>query len=41
VSQRSDEEMIESDNEPTQVMEERHSSSLKVRIPDVDYHDVT
>ena len=41
MSQHSDEEMIENDNEPTQVMEERHNSSLKERIPDVDYYDAT
>ena len=39
MSQHSDEEMIENDNEPTQDMEERHNSSLKERIPDVDYYD--
>ena len=35
----SDEEMIESETEPTQVMEERHSCTLSKKIPEVDFFD--
>ena len=37
----SDEEMIESETDPTQVMEERHSCALSKKIPEVDFFDAT
>ena len=37
----SDEEMIESEVEPSQVMEERHNRVLREMIPEIDFFDAT